>query len=300
MEEFKPVETSQVSSNEDLAAILKNQGRPRNFNVETYCDIIEQMVDSDEIKRALWLCDNAPAYYRDYPTERLVNMKRDILSRCVIVDEYVYSDCENFDVATKWEKEKAGLDSLEDKIDSGFASPRGPIVLQMVKKFNEAGIEPTIIELGPADFWLAYGLRKHGVKFKYHGHTINHKAAETHIFRLTDVWLGIEQAKQSKPEHTIFCCFEVMEHLWDEWTIRQTYDRLGIDACHVALSTPKHSLLGGNTIPWRERTIEHLNAYTPTEFNRIATSMFPGYNFLWYDGFMQVLQGSKHTTSEGL
>lgn len=271
-------------------------GLPKFFNPNEFCDVVEQMVAADEVIRALHMLENPPGYYREKPTPRMVGLKEKILQNTVSVTHYANLKTETYAASLAHNsKLNPGFDwdqkGLGAMIDIPFCYPRGPILADLVKELNINGETPHLWEMGPSNFWLPYGLYEKDLKFTYYADTLNQASKEEHVRALEDkgIWRSL-MLNQEQPQ--IFVCFEVIEHLWDSREILAQYVKYGAKANYVLLSTPNGTFLGGqNTL---EREIEHVTTYTPSEFLKISSDLFPGYEWRVYGGQMMVVIGRKN------
>lgn len=261
---------------------MEQVGKPKYFNVDLYLAAVEEMLNADELERALWMLDNLPGYYRDNVPQTVIVMKKRIYRQLMDVHDYLSDKHES--------GEKRDHDiPVEDLIDREFCWPRGPIVEYRVNEYNLGGEIPLIVELAPADYWLPKGLAKKGKNFFYHGVSINKKAEERAKDELLGYWT--KQTETAK----IFCCFETIEHLWNPDDIFHTFTRLNLDPEYIFLSTPKYTCFGG--VPnWHERTLGHLRTYTPGEFLSFAKKHWPNYEWTYQDAPLMVIQGKKRLT----
>ena len=266
-----------------------NVGRPKYFDPDHYCDAIEQMLTADEVITALKMFDQAPAFYRERPTERMQTLKREILQHAWNVSSYAKDPAETYETSLAWEKKMnpGQIEDLGDMIDIPFCYPRGPLMVEEVKRLNEEGKSPHIWEMGPANFWLPYGLKKKGLHFSYYADTLQPDSLKEAKTRLQNHW-----ADKADPDQVqIFCCFETLEHLWQPEDILHQYHRYGASADIIMMSTPLGTLLGG--VPDWHRDIGHLRTFTPQEFLDIANRLFPGYKWEIYPSAMMTIVGRR-------
>ena len=268
-----------------------NIGRPKHFNPDNYCDIIEQMLAADEVLNALKMFDLAPSYYRANPTPRMLELKKQIYQHTWNITNYVEDDSECYDKSLEYQKSvNPSFDwpDLGTMIDIPFCYPRGPLILESVIKLNEQGITPFIWEMGPANFWLPHGLIKKGCKFNYYAQTLNKKALEDHKSRLQSVW----KDRPEEQQYQIFICFETLEHLQNEYDILHQYHLYGANADEIYISTPMNTLLGG-VADWK-RELGHLRTFSGQDLYNICERLWPNYNWKWTPHFMQVMKGIKN------
>lgn len=257
-------------------------GMPKYFSQDHYLNMIEQYIMCDEIERALWLIDNPPAYFRDHPIPEAQKIRDQIYKQLMSLEEYCNDKEEKASEAKSFTD-----DMINELINSQHCYPRGPIMCELVKKFNDEGKIPHIIEMSPANYWLPRGLKAKDLKFTYKPLTINKDALTEAKTLLHDVMIEPDP-KQPK----VFVCFETIEHLWNEDDIYHFYVKQGVDADIVAFSTPCYTLFGG--LPnWHSRELGHVRAYTPSEFIRWANKNWPNRQWQLQKHHMMVLLGSK-------
>lgn len=254
-------------------------GKPNKFNPELFCDVAEQLIESDEIERAIWMLDNMPGYYRENPYQRAIDIKKRIFKVLMSTEDYAS------DVAEHNEQE------VEMIMGSFFTYPRYDILSALLIEYNQQGKKPHVFEFGPASFWLPRLLKKHNINFAYTHRTIN-RSASKHF----QGWLEtnpIEASDNMTSEPKIFVCFEVIEHLWNTLDIAHFYEKFGIIADHIFMSTPLNTLLGGHPDKWDSRELGHLRTYTKQEFLEFVFKTFPGYQWQLTPAQMMVLRGDK-------
>jgi hypothetical protein len=184
------------------------------------------------------------------------------------------------------------ISSTKEKINEAVMDflARGFVIKGLVHKINEAGKTPHIIELAPGSYWLPIGLKKNGLKFKYHGPSLN-KEHE----RLAANYL-IEEVRAGSsilPEDpTIFTCFELIEHLHQPDEIAHHYYKYQTKFDHILISTPKYCYGGGNP-QWPDTDLGHLRTYTPKEFFQFALKLWPTHKWTLYDNETMILHGEK-------
>lgn len=289
---MKPTEINIQYDDHDPTII----GKPKHFCPDHYCDSIEQMMAADEVILALQMLNNPPGFYRQSPTQRMIDLKRDIYKHTWSMTNYAQDEDECYDRSLELQRKyNPGhkFDDLGNMIDIPFCFPRGPLMVDTVKAYNDQGLVPFIWEMGPANFWLPHGLIKKGLKFKYFATSLNKKALEDNKERLKDVWQD-KPDKSDNPNFNqpeIFVCFEVIEHLWNLNDILHQYQIYGANAETILLSTPLNTLLGG--VPEWKRDIGHLRTFTSKELALIAESMFPGYDWQSAAYALQVVRGVK-------
>lgn len=254
----------------------ENFGRPTTFNLHTYMQVIEQLIDADEVKLALHMLDNPPGWYRDNKPKELVEMRDRLLKQTFDVYAYNESEAHTF---TKQE--------LADTIKTDQAYPRADILAAEIKKLNQLVKIPWIYELAPGSGWMAIGLQEQGHRFDYYGKTLNMDS-----FRQLKGFIDHWRDTPDKDQPTMFVCYELLEHLWNEQDIEHTYKRTGIEFDQIFLSTPRYCYAGG--MPgWKDKAIGHLRTWTPKEFQQYAMKTWPGYAWTFHENHTMVMVGKK-------
>ena len=236
-------------------------------------DHADYIVSQDETELALKALELVPGRFRDEPPQKLLDMRRDIQAA----------------IETAYDLMK---DSREMPKTVGHSvaflqgTARGQLLRDELKKANDAGINPHIVDMGPGDFCFAIGLSELGHRFSYEGLTLNLKAYEevkkvflrNHLIQFADapVW---------------FVAYEIIEHLSDINEIMGAQARYAPKAEKIFLSTPKYTY-GRGTPEWRKRGIHHRRTYTPGEFYRAAISLFPGRQWSYVDNEVMCLFGT--------
>jgi hypothetical protein len=157
---------------------------------------------------------------------------------------------------------------------------RACVVERWVREKNEAGEFPFIMELAPGGFWLAEGLRHRECDFSYKSIGLD-----------PGDWKGAaSQGEAGQP--TLFCAFEIIEHLANEQEIYQNYLKFNREADVVMLSTPLYTC-AGVAKDWRGAALGHLRTYTVGEFHEVASRMFQGREWSCVTDDTIVLMGVK-------
>lgn len=258
----------------------KNVGRPLFFNLNHYIEAIEQMIRADELERALWMCDNLPAWYRDNVPMQITEIKKTLFRQ--MYDAYQYSSEKA--IEDGWTKE----DALKQG-RSGYFYPRIDILAENIKKLNDVNFEPWLCELSPSHGAMALTLLDSGLKFSYFAKNLNDRATDTLREWLPD---GIWQERPKSDQKTIFVFFEAIEHVYREKDLEHAYYKLNVDFDEIYLSTP-YGCLGGGLPNWNTRPLGHVRGYTGTEFVRLASDFFPKRTWQMTMSHSMVLVGTK-------
>lgn len=273
MEIPKVIDSSETNIRAPLAP-----GHPSYCDIKPILQAVSEYMKADDVDIALYILDNLPGYYRDHVPVEATELKRKIFENLMTVQDYVYSA---EDIACK-----ASLDSLVQYYNHP-SQYRFHVVANKIKELNEKDIIPHLTELGPGEYWLAYGMKMAGLKFTYWPIVLSKPC----MARACEL-LG-ERVKLADPQQTeIFVCLETVEHMWAPVELFHYYARYKCDAKYLFLSTPKYTCFGG--LPdWDTRTIAHLKTYTPAEFFKFITTYWPGYTWKHHDTDMIIMEGEK-------
>ena len=259
---------------------MQHNFEPVNFKLKSFLDVVNDYIRLDETERALWLLDNLPSYYRDYPPKEVVSLKNDLLKHIATPRLYSTGD---FDCRIDLEN-KNNMDK----------TLRGILIIKDVKHFNEQNITPHIVDYGPGEYWLPLVLKSHNMKFTYDPIGLNEKAFNTvkpHIENFL--------SKDFKDRPVIYVATEIIEHLHHQEELKtEMLFNCGLaDIVHV--STPKYCF-DNRDIDWRlnKPEIGHLRTYTPKDFVNVVSYMFKEYSGTFYDSLILhsrlICSESKH------
>jgi hypothetical protein len=240
-------------------------GKPIYFDIEIYLSVVEMLIMSDEVEKALLMLNNVPAYYRDNPTPRQIEIRESLHKVLFTPTQYASADvegklCDPEELAKHW-------------------PGRAQLLANRVKALNGNGIKPNIMELGPGTFWLPYALRANGLDFTYEYQALIRQDLP---FDKPPDEVGIN----------ILVAYELVEHLSNEMEIYQAYLKFGKQAKYIFLSTPLYTFSGG--IPnWRNQALGHLRTYTPKEMLALAQGMFQGFEWGMYTDQTIIVEGMR-------
>jgi len=238
------------------------------FPLESYLTIAHYLIKQDETERALQVLELLPAQLRDQKPKPIDNLKQLILNNILTGDDYAEDPSEEF-------KNTKTIDLLA----------RGKIIKDYVREMNEKSITPHIVDFGPGDYWLPFGLKDANLKFTYKSIALHKKVQAKARDLLGDYW------KDKSTGPTVFVAFEVIEHMHKTQELQQAFIRHCPDPIAVFLSTPKYTF-GQGTPDFEKSGIQHLRAYTPREFVNEGQSLF--YNakqWHYYDDTIMVIRG---------
>ncbi len=231
-----------------------------NFKLQPFLDVANELMRADETTRALWVLDNLPAYQRDHVPPEVTALKREIQKRIATANFY----------ATSANYELSAPDN------SSFAmeySLRGMMLIKEISMLNTIDLKAHLIDMAPGEMWGCQLLEYKKLNFSYFPLYVNHPSHEHYRSRY-------EKQLKEKPEPgqpVIFFAGEVIEHLWNMNEIRFCMERdYGLaDVIHI--STPCYTF-DTACKDWRTKgDVGHLQAFTPMEFTKIITEMFPEY-----------------------
>lgn len=250
----------------------------KDFNLQCFIDAINELARSDEIERALWLCDNLPAYYRDHRPQEITDLKNKIISR--------------ISTAVRYSEDPGHLKELRTNgfFINGEMTLRGTLIKKDVAWFNKQGIIPHVVDLGPGNFWVPAMLHYHKYQFTYQPLGVHPECLK----EAREVLKFNENKIEWSP--VIFLACEIIEHLWNEQEIKSNMlHYVGWpDIAHI--STPKYTFGFNLGKDWYNQTDElgHLRAYTPSDFQKVVINMF-GVNYqpCFYDSVVMHLRMLK-------
>ena len=255
-----------------------NAGEIKGFDVKPFIDAAQWLLRSDEFERAMYVLDNLPAYYRDNVPQEVKDLKKHAYSQWMNLNDYVINPHDEI-----FDKERA--------VQSMNGTLRGNMLRDHVKKANDEGITPHIVDMGPGEFWLPMALKETGHKFTYYGYCLQKRQEGRVREYLGDIWQD-----KTPDKNVIFNACEIIEHITKpEYDITQLFYRMCPNAETIYISTPLYTFGGGN-FKWEEQSekglLGHLRAYTPKEFYKVVTDMFPGYVLEFIPNEIMMIKGT--------
>lgn len=248
--------------------------------VKAACALARGLMKSDETERALYVLDQClPGFYREHKPKEVVELKQLILRNLMHTRDYMEND---LDLPA----------SVENSTFAVTQMHRGLEIAKVVRTYNEKGITPHIVDLGPGNYWLPIGLKAISLKFTYHPLHI-HPVSEEQVKKMhPELW----ETSLVTDRPVIFVACEIIEHLWNPYEIAQHHARHAPHAQYIFMSTPLYTYERGNP-----KTIEshmvgkvaHIKTYTPNEFCTEAREMFYGYNWDFMLTEIMLLRGEK-------
>lgn len=240
--------------------IQKRLGIAPTFNPQDFIKVAQQLVDADEVERALWLLDNVPAYYRSNQVKEIIDFKSSILSRMVTPAGYAddQHDC--------------GVMPFEEAQAVVKLTLRG-VLLEYELNGPE---EYHVVDVGPGEYWIPKALSGN---YSYKPVGLDIKTREE-AFKDKDI---IARMGRQTGQTGVFVALEVIEHLPDPGDLAvECAKHFTKEPHYIHLSTPLYTF---DASPKKDaKLLPHLRAYTPNEFQIEAFKLWPHYNWQLYVG----------------
>jgi hypothetical protein len=238
-----------------------------DFDLNALLKYANELVRADEAQMALRMLETClPGFYRDNPPLAVVALKHEILSRISLPSTY----------ANHHEEQKNDLNIILTM----KKSLRGALIIEDVKRLNNNGLIPQIVDYGPGEYWLPIILKSENLNFKYLPIYLDQNAFSSMRQYFNDVLISTPTTDQP----IMYTALEIIEHLWNENDIVAVINRLKVVPDIIHVSTPKYTY---NVLvrDWREEIPElgHLRTYTPKEFSVLLRSMFPMHHHTYID-----------------
>jgi hypothetical protein len=235
-----------------------------SFDTKPWIEVVNQLICADEVKRALDLLDNLPAYYRILGNEpkEITDLRNDIMKW--IACPSFYSN----HVGCEVEMESKGM----------INSLRGALLVEDVRNCNKNGFIPLVVDLGPGEYWAPITLEAQGCDFRYYPIYVN-KPSYDHFLPKFQKYL-VKDPEYTGPK--IFFAGEILEHLWQPMDIRFEMQKVG--TCEIAHVTTPNATFNPNVKDWRTvGFLGHLHAITYEEFKLITQKIFKEYQGCFYE-----------------
>lgn len=245
-----------------------NIGECPTFNPQTFLDAARQLVDADEVERALQLLENVPAFYRDNMPLEILRFKNEILSYMLTPHGYINDNHDN----------KVNTPEQADWFVKNTL--RGILLQQEVSQ--NPGCH--VLECGPGEYGMPIGLQG---EFTYWDIALDKNTqsdAQNIIYRRRNVY---------KPGQIgIFVANEIIEHLPEPRDLAvECYKHFKDNEPHyIQLSTPLYTY-DPKPKDWSSHKLPHLRAYTPREFIMEAQRLWPHYEWQLYMSPIMSLRG---------
>lgn len=259
---------------------LRISGKTEFFDYKPWKEAADILVGADDPMRALQLLELVPGFERDHYPKELAEVKRNIFSKLATPTFYM-SNPGDMNVTTE---------NADQYVKGNL---RGILIEQDVKEYNDKGIVPHLVDLGPGEYWLPIGLKALGHKFTYEDIGLCDKARNRALEILGTTYQDTDA--NHKPEATIYVACEILEHLHCEQDIAVECMRRNINPDIIHISTPRYSFdVRMTRKDWLEHgDLGHLRTYTPAEFVTVVTKMFAGYKWLMHNQPIMHLRGTK-------
>lgn len=241
-------------------------GELKDFKLEAFLTVAEELARGDDVERALWVLNNLPGFYRENQPHEVIKLRNELTAKIATPAWYAHND--NTDVPPHPDVFKGYL--------------RGHLLLSEIKYMNQDDYVPHIVDVGPGVFELPLMLKHHNCKFTYEPVFLQKEYFER-IKPQIEAYL--KPCPVDQPRVYVAC--EIIEHLWNEHEIKTEMLRAGPLADVVHVSTPLYSICGTYR-NWREiQTLAHLRTYTTKEFQNLMLKMFPEYGLHYIHGPIQ-------------
>lgn len=245
-----------------------NIGECPTFDVETFISCASQLVDADEVERALLVLDNIPAYYRDNPPPKLLAFKNAILQHMLTPHGYINDNHDN------------KVNTVEQAQAFIKNTLRGHLIQQEVANNPKCHI----VECGPGEYGIPIGVEG---DFTYWDIALDKNTqndSQNLIYRRRQVY----QAGQVG----IFVANEIIEHLPEprDLAVECFKHFKGHSPHYIHLSTPLYTY-DPRPKDWASHKLPHLRAYTPREFIVAAQRLWPNYDWQLYMSPIMSLRG---------
>lgn len=242
----------------------------KDFKLQAFLDVAEELLRSDETLRALDFLDNfLPGYYRDNIPPEIHALKREIMGK--IATSSFYATHKGFELTVD-----------DDSCEGIIRTLRGILIMTDIQLMNKEGLIPHVYDHGPGEASLPYALKGKGCKFTYEQAYVNQPTFEATQHRFKDL------VKERSPEQPIiWVATEIVEHLHKEEEIRyEMENRCGLaDVIHI--STPLYAF-APNVMNWRDiGWLGHLRTYTPSDFQSLIKRLYPEYVYMYYQSQVQ-------------
>lgn len=228
------------------------------FNPKDFITVAQQLVDADEVERAISLLDNVPAFFRQHQHPDILAFKESILSRMITPSGYLNDahDCELMSA----ERARAMIDH----------TLRGHLIAKEL-----SGDESYhVTDVGPGEYWLPIGIDG---AYSYRALGLDQK---TRLEASTNRAVLLHSNREPNPIN-VFVALEVIEHLPCPRDLAvECAKHLKTEPHYIHLSTPLYTF---DSSPKQEaKYLPHLRAYTPNEFLIEAHKLWPHYEWQPY------------------
>ncbi len=241
----------------------------KDFNHQAFITAAEELLRSDETARALNLLDNLPAFYRIQGNEpqEITALRQEIMKW--IATPSFYANHRGVEL------------EMGDHCNEMIGTLRGKLLAEDVRRCNENGSTPLIVDLGPGEFWAPQMLKHQGLSFYYEPIFVNSPSYNHYLKKFDDVLLKTSAA-EFKAGPKIFFAGEILEHLWQPMDIRFEMQKIG--ACDVAHVTTPNCTFNPNVTNWRNiGHLGHLHAINFDEFRILCQKLFKEYTGAFYE-----------------
>lgn len=246
------------------------------FDEDALLKTVEMLVNADEVERALLLLDNVPAIYRDQPTYKMTQMRKDILAAMCTPHAYMTGE---YDPNLRPDDAMAQMQYLL----------RGKLIEAEVRRYNKSGEVPHIVDVGPGEYIIPLGLKACGLRFTYKDVAMDVRAQTA-----ARSFLQEQQIAPTPEQPRIFLANEIIEHLpAPHDLVTECLRHCGRWPDRVHMSTPCYTF-DGKIKDWRKPGgLPHLRAYTPQEFQAEVRRLFPMFSWTCHLDLIMSLVGNR-------
>lgn len=247
-------------------------GKAVTFNPIPFLECAKQLVDADEVERALALLDNVPAYFRDFPPPEILEYKNKILQHMITANGYM-TDNHDCNINSK-EEAKFLLDH----------TLRGKLIQKEIAALQ--GFSVSVVDVGPGEYWIPKGVDG---EFFYKPIAMDSRVYDQ---ALKDEDIASKMKPAPWDAVRIFVALEVIEHISNPrelaWEAAKHFQ--GKEPHYIHLSTPLYTY-DSKPKDWASHKLPHLRAYTPREFIFEAQRLWPHYEWQFHPSDVMSLRG---------
>ncbi len=242
-------------------------GPMKDFKLQAFLDVANELVRSDEVANALWLLESGiPGFYRDFPPKEITDLKNEIMANIATSSFY----------ATDSGAELQSDPNIHKIMKHSF---RGDMLLKEMKFLNKNGFVPTLADLAPGEYAFVKMLIEEKTQFLYMPIWVNYPSYKHYHKDFESQMGGVPREDQPK----VFFACEILEHLWHPEDLRYEMNRHCGMADVLFFSTPRHTF-DTQCDDWRKKgALGHLRTFTPQEFVLQIQKLFPEYHLSFFD-----------------
>lgn len=256
----------------DPRQIPENWGKCLYFDVKPWISVIDQLASSDDVLKALQVCDLLPAYQRIHEPEEITEIRSKILAKTMTPHGYAGNAND--------------MRINEESVNIYKTTLRAILIKADVEEYNKQGKTPHIVEVGPGEYTLPLLLKQEGLKFTYKDIGLHNGAAAV----ARDLLKGYMWDIYPKDQPVIFVACEIIEHLHFESDLYIEFMKhCNGRADKIHMSTPNMTFDGHyeDAKVWERRgDLGHLRTYCLHEFAQVVQKMFRQFNWKFYESMI--------------